>query len=1147
MSSSSSTVGFIHLRLHSAYSLAEGALPIKLIPKLCQKHQMPAVAITDTANLFGALEFAMTCAEAGIQPIIGCQINLYLETIGKAAPWILLAQNQKGYHNLLKLVSQSYTDPSPSIPGIEDPIITEQALQGHTEGLIALTGGHTGPLAKLIHEKPEEVPSWLQFLKTLFPDRLYIELMRHNLPEQRRLEPKFLELAQEYNLPLVATNDVYFDHPDMYQAHDALLCIAEGRYISEDDRRRVTQHHFFKSSQEMQELFADLPEALENSVLIAQRCHFMPTPRKPILPPFPTETGRGEVDELREQALVGLEKRLQEEVLPRFSDTSQHTTWKNQYHQRLDYELDIIERMGFPGYFLIVADFIKWAKSQDIPVGPGRGSGAGSLVAWALTITDIDPIRFNLLFERFLNPERVSMPDFDIDFCQDRRDEVIQYVRQKYGDERVAHIITFGKLQARAVLRDVGRVLQMPYGQVDRICKLIPNNPANPVSLEQALELEPALKQQRDQDETVRTLIDIGLKLEGLYRHASTHAAGVVIGDRPLYELVPLYQDERSELPATQFSMKYVEAAGLLKFDFLGLKTLTVIEKCSQLIREQGKDFHVGRIPLDDQKTFALLSRVEVIGVFQLESGGMRDVLRKLRPDRFEDLVALVALYRPGPMDDIPRYLACKHGEEDVRYLHPALQPILEPTYGVMVYQEQVMQIAQVLGGYTLGAADLLRRAMGKKIKSEMNAQRALFIEGAVEKGVNPEVASQIFEQMAKFAGYGFNKSHSAPYALLTYQTAYLKANYPLQFFAATMTYDLHNTDKLNVYRQDLLRANISLLSPDVNASMAIFSVEGEAIRYGLAAIKNVGLQAMEALVAERHKNGAFKDLTDFFTRLDGKILNKRQIENLIAAGALDSLFTVSGLKRSHVYQAVEALLAQNHIHRSEKNQKQTLLFGEQKTNTALTLPAAPDWGLLETLQKEFEALGFYQSAHPLDIYRDALAGMGLTSSQELSALAGTTQTTVQLAGILLSKQERTAKTGQKFAFVTFSDTAGIFEVAFFSETYNQIRDLLNPGTAVCITANLRAEGDGYRLTGQRLELLDEKTQSQSMTLVVDEKINITDFKSILSTCGTGKAKVEVRLRLTDLPVVQITLPGRYDLGADQRSRLLALCPGRYG
>ena len=1139
MTSSSASYGFIHLRLHSAYSLAEGALPIKLIPQLCQKNKMPAVAITDTANLFGALEFATTCAKTGIQPIIGCQVNLYLEALSGYAPLILLVQTEQGYKNLLKVVSDSYLNP---VTGVDKPVISLNDLQDRSAGLILLTGGHKGPLGRLISQNPDAVTDFLTTLKMLFDGRLYIELMRHGLAEQQRLEPKFLDLALEHNLPLVATNDVFFDQPNMYQAHDALLCIAEGRYISEDDRHRVTAEHYFKSTAEMQNLFKDLPEALENTVLIAQRCHFMPMGHPPILPPFLTETGRGEQEELREQAEHGLEKRLKEEVFPRFKDEQTHAKVRDDYIERLNYEFDIISRMGFAGYFLIVADFIQWAKSQDIPVGPGRGSGAGSLVAWSLTITDMDPIHFGLIFERFLNPERVSMPDFDIDFCQDRRDEVIQYVRRKYGDDRVAHIITFGKLQARAVLRDVGRVLQMPYGQVDRICKMIPNNPASPVTLEQALTLEPSLKQQREQDETVGNLIDIGIRLEGLYRHASTHAAGVVIGDRPLWELVPLYKDERSELPATQFSMKYVEEAGLLKFDFLGLKTLTVIERCSQLIRAKGIPFEISKVPLDDPVTFELLCRVEVVGVFQVESAGMRDVLRRLKPDRFEDIVALVALYRPGPMDDIPRYLACKHGEEEVRYLHPSLQPILEPTYGVMVYQEQVMKIAQVLGGYTLGAADLLRRAMGKKIKSEMDAQRDLFVNGAIQNGVDKSVAAQIFDQMAKFAGYGFNKSHSAPYALLTYQTAYLKANHPLEFFAATMTYDMHNTDKLTLYRQDLLRASMPLFPPDVNHSQAVFAVENNGVRYGLAAIKNVGLQAMESLVKERSENGPFKNLADFSARLDGKTVNKRQLENLITAGALDSLLELENINRRQVFDSVDFLLSQNHLKRQEKTNKQTLLFGgsQQTQEAPLTLPNVKAWGLLESLQKEFEALGFYQSAHPLDVYKDSLEMLKLTNSEDLAAKATESLAAINVAGLILFKQERTSKNGQKFAFVGLSDTTGVYEIALFSEIYQKTRDFLNPGTAVYVAAGLRAEGESYRLTAQSVELLDDKTQSQSVVLKVDQNFDMQAFKAFLQTFSNGKTRIQLDVILPDLPPARLTLPGGYHLNADQRSQLFS-------
>lgn len=1128
---------FIHLRLHTAYSLAEGAIPTKNIPKLCKTHGMPAVGITDTNNLFGALEIAMNCADNGIQPIIGCQVNILFADKTPLAPIVLLAQSEQGYRNLLKLVSYSYLRGG----GNDGPYLTLSELNEKNEGLIALTGGHLGPIGRLLQtQECEKAAQLLQTLQETFKDRLYIELMRHGLAEQKRLEPQFLELAHEYNIPLVATNDIFFDKPDMFEAHDALLCVAEGSYVSQETRRKVTPNHYFKSSEEMKKLFHDLPEAIHNTAIIAQRCHFMPLPHKPILPPFPTESGLNETEELRLQAKAGLEKRLEKEVFPLHKDASTHKELREIYEKRLDYELGIIEKMGFPGYFLIVSDFIKWAKEQGIPVGPGRGSGAGSLVAWVLTITDMDPIRFNLLFERFLNPERVSMPDFDVDFCQDRRDEVIQYVREKYGDDKVAHIITFGKLQARAVLRDVGRVLQMPYGQVDRISKLVPNNPANPVTLEQALELEPALKQQKEEDETVSRLIDIGMKLEGLYRHASTHAAGVVIGDRPLHDLVPLYKDERSILPATQFNMKYVEAAGLLKFDFLGLKTLTVIEKCCQMIRSKGIPFQIGTIPLDDPKTFELLCKVEVVGVFQLESAGMRDVLRKLRPDRFEDLIALVALYRPGPMDDIPRYLACKHGEEKVSYLHPALQPILEPTYGVMVYQEQVMQIAQVLGGYTLGGADLLRRAMGKKIKSEMDAQRALFTEGAIKNGVEASVASQIFDQMAKFAGYGFNKSHSAPYALLAYQTAYLKANYPLEFFAATMTYDMHNTDKINVYRQDLERAQITLLPPDLNCSDVEFTVEGDAVRYALAAIKNVGAQAMETVVSERKTNGIYKTLGDLAARLDPRAVNKRQLENLVASGALDGIHKI----RQQTFIAIDMILAQAQLTRQEKQNKQALLFGGGSADSkavTITVPNCEEWDLLEKLQREFDALGFYLSAHPLDMYKDVLQNLGLTQSQHLLAKASSTQTNVNLAGIILSKQERTSKTGQKFAFVSLSDADGVYEVAFFSEAYAQIRDKLIPGKAVFVSASLRADGEGYRLTGQGLEYLDQKTQNQNVFLWADETFDVKALKTILAGCAKGSAAIHLGITISNLPKLRLVLPERYEITAEHRSRLMSV------
>ncbi|MCZ6744460.1 MAG: DNA polymerase III subunit alpha, partial [Alphaproteobacteria bacterium] len=855
----------------------------------------------------------------------------------------------------------------------------------------------------------------------------------------------------------------------MFEAHDALICIAEGAYVADGARRKLTPEHRFKTAAEMRALFADLPEAADNTLVVAKRCAFKLSPRSPILPAFPVADGVTEAEALRSEAEEGLERRLETHVFAASMDEAGRKKAARPYRERLEYELGVIADMGYPGYFLIVADFIKWAKGNDIPVGPGRGSGAGSVVAWSLTITDLDPLRFGLLFERFLNPDRVTMPDFDIDFCQDRRDEVISYVQQKYGRGRVAQIITFGKLQARAALRDVGRVLGMPYGQVDRICKLVPNNPANPVGLADAIASEPQLQEMRADDATVARLLDIAQKLEGLYRHASTHAAGVVIGDRPLDATIPLYRDPRSDMPVTQFSMKYVEMAGLVKFDFLGLKTLTVLERARALIAESGVTLDLSGLAFDDAATYEMLTRGETTGVFQLESSGMRDVLRKLRPDSFEDIIALVALFRPGPMDNIPRYIACKHGNEQPDYLHPSLEQILKPTFGVMIYQEQVMQIAQVLAGYSLGSADVLRYAMGKKVKSEMEEQRRHFIDGAVARGVDEGTARHIFEQVYKFAGYGFNKSHAAAYALIAYQTAYLKANYPVEFLAASMTLDLGNTDKLNAFRQELERLGIRLLPPDINASAAVFAVEtgpaGErAIRYALGALKNVGVQAMEAVVKEREENGPFTDLFDFAGRCDSKAINKRQLESLASAGAFDGL----NANRAQVLGAVEALVQHSSVMASERGSAQESLFSidDDLALHAKPLPDVADWPVIERLRHEFEAIGFYLSAHPLDAYAKALKRLKVTEWAELASRPpGHDIARARLAGTVIAKKERTSARGNRFAFVQMSDASGMYEVTVFAEVLAASRELLDSGAPVLVTVDARRDGDGVHLT----------------------------------------------------------------------------------
>jgi DNA polymerase-3 subunit alpha len=1147
---------FVHLRTHSAYSLSTGAIKVKALVELAKKNAMPAVAITDTGNLFGALEFSMAASDSGVQPIVGCELGLRradVENVRLAArmgpalapdPLVLLVQSETGYRNLLTLVSKAFLETN----GGEQPQIDMAALEDHSEGLLALTGGPAGPVGRLLvdGQKPA-AEAMLTKLATLFPGRLYVELLRHGMPNEERIESDLIDLAYKFDLPLVATNDAYFPDQSYEEAHDVLLCIAEGVVQSEPNRRRLTAQHYFKSAAEMRMLFADLPEACDNTLVIAQRCAYMAETRKPILPPFTTESGRKEDDELRIRALEGMERRLEAQVYRPEMSTEEREAVAKPYRERFDFELDVIIKMGFAGYFLIVAEFIQWSKAHGIPVGPGRGSGAGSVVAWALTITDLDPLRFGLLFERFLNPERVSMPDFDVDFCQDRRDEVIRHVQEKYGTDRVAQIITFGKLQARAVLRDVGRVLGMPYGQVDKICKLVPNNPANPVTLKEAINGEPVLQQMRDEDESVARLMTIALKLEGLYRHASTHAAGVVIGDRRLDELVPLYRDPRSDMPVTQFSMKYVELAGLVKFDFLGLKTLTVLQKACEMIVARGIDFDLTTLPLDDKASYKLMASGDTVGIFQLEGTGMRDMLKKLGPDRFEDIIAVVALYRPGPMENIPRYIEVKHGREQPDYLHPKLQSILEETHGIIIYQEQVMEIAKVLSGYSLGSADLLRRAMGKKIKAEMDAQRKQFVDGAVERGTGQDLADHIFDLVAKFAGYGFNKSHAAAYALVAYQTAYLKANYAVEFLAASMSLDIGNTDKLNVFRQECTRLGIKVLPPDINRSNVEFAVEqtrdGSAIRYALAAVKGVGAAAMREIIAERKANGPFKDLFDFARRLDVKSFNRRQFESLIRSGAFDCL---NG-NRAQTFAAIELLLRHASVAAEERASSQGGLFGSapDAPGQRSTLPQMQDWSALDRLQQEFAALGFYLSSHPLDAYGKSLARVGVVRFADLpNRLAAGGSTRYRLAGIIIGRKERSSAEGRRFAFVQMSDATGTFEVTLFSEVLGQARELLDSGKPLVVTVDIRADDDALRLTAQRVEPL-EKIVAQAaagLKVVLGEAGALVAFKNLLQAEKGGRGNVNVVVPLATSEV-EIALPGGFRIGPQVLSAVQRL-PG---
>jgi DNA polymerase-3 subunit alpha len=1124
---------FVHLRVHSAYSLSEGAIRPDRIAALAREAAMPAVAIADTGNLFGALEFSQYCVGKGVQPIVGCQISLRRgEKPGLPPdPVVLLAQTEAGLANLQYLSSAGFLTSDPAAPQLDFADIAARA-----DGLFLLTGGTRGPIARLLAEGQEtEALALLEKMAQAFGDRIGVELHRHGLAVEKAVEPGLIALADRAGLPIVATNECFFATASMYEAHDALLCIAGGSLLADAERRRVTPEHWFKPAASMRALFADLPDACDNTLAIARRCAVMAETRKPLLPVCPkVRAGSTEAETLRAMATEGLGLRM--------DAAKADAPTRARYAARLDYELGVISAMGFPGYFLIVADFIQWAKAQGIPVGPGRGSGAGSVAAWALTITDLDPLHFNLLFERFLNPERVSMPDFDIDFCQLRRDEVIAYVRREYGADRVAQIITFGKLQARAAVRDVGRVLGMPYGQVNRVAELIPNNPAKPVTLQEAVDGEPKLQQLRDGDEAIKRLLEIALQLEGLYRHASTHAAGVVIGDRRLVDLVPMYRDPREGTLVTQYNMKWVEQAGLVKFDFLGLTTLTILDKALRFLRELGHAIDLAALPLDDPATYAMLSRGDAGGVFQFESSGMRDVLRQMRPDRFEDLIAAVALYRPGPMANIPAYCQRKHGEP-WQAPHEQLRATLEETYGIMVYQEQVMEIAQNMAGYSLGAADLLRRAMGKKIRAEMDSQRQIFTSGAVARGVDEAKAMEVFDLMAKFADYGFNKSHAAAYALVSYQTAWMKANHPVAFLAACMSLAIANTDKLAALRQEASHIGIKVLPPSINRSAADFTVEkladgALAIRYALAAVKKVGASAMQSVVAARG-GVAFRDIADFAARVDPRQLNKLQIENLARAGAFDEIEP----NRARLFAGAETILKRAQAQAEEAGSGQIGLFGGAGPEN-LRLPDVADWPDLERLGYEAEAVGFHLTAHPLDGFAAVLRRIGAVSSRQLEARAQSGGGRAKIAGCVVGIKERPTRTGSRMAWLTLSDSAGSVEVTLFSEVLSRVRDLLQAGAALLVTAEVRMEGEALRITGQDVVSLERAAAeaSANMRIWLRDSAAVSHIRAVLGREGSGRGRIFLVPMLEDQDV-EITLPGGFPVTPRLR-QALKIIPG---
>ncbi len=1132
---------FIHLRTHTEHSLLEGAVPVKKLVDLCKAAGMPAVAVTDTNNMFAALEFSVTAMGAGVQPIVGCQISVAHdpaqpgEKPRQPAPIVLLAQTEQGYMNLMRLNTRLYIDGS--MTGSANlPQVTLDELAQNADGLICLTGGPDGPLGRF-HATGQQAKARtiLERLTTIYRNRLYVELQRHPGPggalaEQEALaERGAIDLAYELGLPIVATNDVYFPKTEMYEAHDALICIADGAYVDQQQpRRRLTPQHYFKSESEMAALFADLPEALENTVEIAKRCAYAVSKRKPILPKFADD----EVNELRRQANEGLQARLK--VIP-------HSATPEEYQARLDFELGIIEKMGFPGYFLIVADFIKWAKDHNIPVGPGRGSGAGSLVAYALTITDLDPLRYALLFERFLNPERVSMPDFDIDFCMDRREEVITYVQNRYGRDKVAQIITFGALLSKAAVRDVGRVLQLSYGQVDKLSKMIPLEGVKPVSITKALADEPRLREAK-KEEVVARLLDYAEKIEGLYRNASTHAAGVVIGDRPLDQLVPLYQDPRSDMPATQFNMKWVEQAGLVKFDFLGLKTLTVIQNAMDLLALRGISFDINLIPLDDKPSYDLYAAAKTVAVFQVESSGMMDALRRMKPTCIEDIVALVALYRPGPMENIPTYCEVKNGLKDLESIHPTIDHILAETQGIIVYQEQVMQIAQVMAGYSLGGADLLRRAMGKKNPEEMARERPKFIEGAkATHNIPAAKAGEVFDLLEKFANYGFNKSHAAAYAVVSYQTAYLKANYPAEFMAAVMNCDLHLTDKLAVYKREVDKLGLKTIAPCVNASLATFTVRENALVYGLGALKNVGVDAMQLIVTARGDK-PFATLFDFARRVDLKRVGKRPLEMLARAGCFDQLDP----NRARVFEALDPLVAYSAAIHEAAASSQVSLFGTAGADIPEPrLPFRDDWLPAERLAQEHQAVGFYLSGHPLDDYMSALRKKGVETLAEVTRKAERGPCIAKLAGSVSSRQERKSARGNRFAFIQLSDPTGLYEVTCFSEVLEASRDHLDAGQNVVLTVKAELEGDTLKLLAQAITPIDAATATAGAQ---DLRIHLARPEAAQSLAALlakveGRTRAAITLCVTDAQgrEIDIDLPGQYPVTPQIKGAIKAM------
>ncbi|MCM8556736.1 DNA polymerase III subunit alpha [Sphingomicrobium sediminis] len=1118
---------YVPLRIFSSFTMLEGAIEPKAIAAKAKELEFPAAGLCDRNGLYAAMGFSKECMSAGVQPVVGTLLGVKRPSgMGQEViDWLpLFAQDEAGYDNLCRLVSAAHLDR----PIEEDAHVTMDLLAERTEGLIALSGGGEGGVTRLFAEgQDDKAEALARQLAGMFEGRFYIELSRRGDPVEEAAEAKLIDYAYANDLPLVATNPAQYDTPDFHAAHDAMLCIASSSQVDNPDRKTSSPEAWLKPASIMEATFADLPEAIENSGVIARRCAVAAPNRRPILPTMSDD----EDEALRKAAHAGLEKRIEDKPEEE----------KPTYRERLDYELGIIANMGFSGYFLIVADFIQWAKDHDIPVGPGRGSGAGSAVAWSLLITDLDPIELKLLFERFLNPERVSMPDFDIDFCETNRDKVIRYVQEKYGRDKVAQIITFGRLKARAVLKDTGRVLQMGYNRVDRLAKQVPNLPADPWDLKRALNGISELAAEVKSDSDVKRLFDLATKLEGLPRHSSTHAAGVVIGDRPLDRLVPLYRDPRSDMPVTQFDMKHVEQAGLVKFDFLGLKTLSVLKEGARLCAKKGVTIDYASLPWDHEEVYKLLQRGDTVGVFQLESEGMRRTLSLVRPTNFGDIIALVSLYRPGPMDNIPLFADRKNGRAEIAYPHPLLEEVLEETYGIIVYQEQVMQAAQVLAGYSLGDADLLRRAMGKKIQAEMDKQRKRFVEGAAKNDIAPAKANELFDIIDKFAGYGFNKSHAAAYALIAYHTAWLKVHHPAEFYAASMTYDMNLTDKLGLFVEDAKRSGVEVLPPDINHARAIFDVEGGKVRYALGALKGVGEKAMEQLVAEREAGGRFASLEDFAGRIDPRLLNRRQLEGLAAAGSFDTLHD----DRATLHAGAETILRHAQSAASERESGQGGLFGGDAAESevaAIRLPQV-EWNVAERMAAEREAFGFYFSTHPVEAEAHLFAGQDVKRFADLATMnvKPGSRAVARMAAMVENVNNRTSARGNAYVSAILSDPSGQFSaMAFDDSACEALREAAEERAAGMMSVELdRREGeDEVRVTVKGFVPFSQLADRQRLRLEVHvhDPVQVDLLKEVLEP--GGRSSVAVTVRIATGQSVTLLLGREFKVNADIADKL---------